>query len=74
MPIFALNIDRQKVAFIRNSDVDEIDSNNNSITMTRNIHLQAGQIVSVGVAQMDRVYGNGGQDSWFTGHLIYLDV
>ena len=68
-PAFNLKVDGVAKAFVRNNDDVE---QGNSITMTRNIHLEVGQVVSVDVSQMGTVYGNSGYDSWFTGHLIYL--
>ena len=69
-PIFRLRVDGSSVAFMRNSDNWEDD---NSIIMTRNLHLEEGQVVSLDLSQMTHVWGNSGYESWFTGHLIYSD-
>ncbi len=49
----------------------------NSLIMTRNLHLLAGQVITIDVSEINGVYGEqSGQDgyySWFTGHLIYAD-
>ncbi len=74
-PKFNLAVDNIQVAYARNFDDTDFD---NSLILTRNLHLNAGQKVTLNVAEIDAVYGesNTGQDgyySWFTGHLIYID-
>ena len=51
----------------------------NSLILTRNLHLQVGQVVSVDVTDIESVYGSShyaakGYESWFTGHLLYADT
>ncbi len=70
-PMFYLEVDDVLVAFIGNND----DINGyNSVIMTRNLHLAAGQRVTLDLQYMDGVWGNDGFESWFSGHLIYSDV
>ncbi len=74
-PKFFLKVDGVFVASTKN--YDDID-HENSLSLTRNLLLEAGQVVKLDVSEINGVYGQsgGGVDgvlSWFTGHLIYPD-
>ena len=49
----------------------------NSITLVKNLHVKAGQLVDIDLEDIDGAYGsfngNYGYESWFTGSLIYAD-
>ena len=68
---FILEVNNEDVAFIKNFDNTQ---GRNSVIMTRNLHLLAGQVVTLVLSQMDKVWANDGYESWFTGHLIYADI
>ncbi len=74
-PKFRLFVDGSRVAYMRNYDNDHDD---NSLIMTRNLHLETGQVITVDVSDMNGVRGEysdgkAGYYSWFQGHLIYAD-
>ncbi len=67
----SLMVDGINVAHGRN---DDNAIGHNSVGLTRNIHLTAGQVVSVNYASLQQVYGfSTGYNSWFQGLLIYAD-
>ncbi len=72
---FDLMVDGQKVAYV---EAYEEHKDYNTISMTRNLHLKEGQVVSLDATDIKSVYGNkGGIDgsrSWFSAHLIYADT
>ncbi len=70
-----LVVDGKNVAYAGNPDYTK---NQNTVVLTRNLHLSAGQVVSVDTHQMSSVYGSSysmlGYESWFSGDLIYPDT
>ena len=56
-PKFFLLVDGVYTAYMRNYDGVDWE---NSIIMTRNLHLQANQVITVDVSDIDGVYGEGG--------------
>ncbi len=68
---FKLMVDGQDVAYMRNADRGPDPIYQNSITMTRNLHLERGQVVTLDLSFMERVVGKEGLTSWFSGHLVY---
>ncbi len=67
---FTLMVNGTGVAYMGNEYKDHEDK---SVIMTRNLYLYEDDVVSLDVEEMDKVYGNEGFESWFTGHLIYAD-
>ncbi len=69
-----LMVDGNPIAYIKNLD-DAKESN--SLILTRNLYLIAGQVVSVDASEISKVQassgGSIGYRSWFSGHLIYSD-
>ncbi len=72
--IFSLTVDGIDKAHARHDDNTE---GQNSISLNRIMHLNAGQRIGCNPHQMNSVYGshngNLGFNSWFTGFLIYAD-
>ena len=69
-PELYMSVDGTRVAYMANWDDTDYD---NSLILTRNLHLHAGQVVTVDAFGVGGVWGDGGKYSWFTGHLIYAD-
>ncbi len=71
---FHILIDGAQVAFTQQ---DDFSRGSNSISMTKNFHLVAGQVVKSDYAGMDSIYvssdGILGFESWFSVHLIVPD-
>ncbi len=67
-PKFNLKVDGITKAYIKN--FDNID-HENSLILTRNLHLLTAQVITIDVSGLDGVYAV--YESWFTGHLIYAD-
>ena len=69
-----LEVDGAVKGYAKHED-GTVDSN--SVMLTTNLHLEAGQVITVDVHEINGVYGEKdgipGSYSWFTGHLIYAD-
>ncbi len=75
-PKFYLQVDGDEVAYMKN--YDDGTEKDNSLIMTRNLYLNAGQVITIDASNIDGVQGESGWGepayySWFQGHLIYVD-
>ena len=72
-PKFYLQVDGATVAYMRNYDTPS-SGHENSLILTRNLHLLTGQIITIEVQYDSALLDAYGEySSWFTGHLIYAD-